>query len=406
MMSDDPIPTDERPAYPSILYVATVGSTIHQFLRPYATHFRSLGWRVDAVANQADIDPTLLEAFDHVYGSPLSRSLLDVMGMIAATRSIARLLAAGRYDIVHVHTPIAGFVTRIAVRRMPRKRRPAVVYTAHGFHFHVGGHPITNALFRTAERVAGRWTDRLIVMNEEDHTAARRARIVPAAHLYRLPGIGIDLDRYSRAAVTPAEAEAARGPLGSAPGSPLIVSIGELSVRKRPWDVVTALTMMRHGDATLVFVGDGPERPRVLAAIEGAGLADRVRLTGHVDDVRPLLGAASVLVLASSREGLPRSIMEALAMEVPVVASSARGNAELVDDSGFIVPIGDPRALADAVDVILDGPDEALAMGRRGRARMLQKYDLAILLNLHESIYRDALAMSQRLRNDPGPSQL
>lgn len=402
------MPLGQRDPTPSVLYVATVAGTVRHFLRPYAIHFRSMDWRVDAAANQADSDPTLIEAFDHVYGWPLSRSLLDIPGIVQASRAMSRLLAAGRYDIVHVHTPIAGFVTRIAVRRMPRESRPAVVYTAHGFHFHVGGRPLTNLFFRTAERVAGRWTNSLIVINKEDESAAERAKIVPRAHLYRLPGIGIDLDWYSRASVAPGDVEAALDQVGAPPGWPLIVSIGELNTNKRPWDVVAALAAMRHTHAMLVLAGDGPDRLRVMAAIEEARVGDRVRVVGRIDDVRPLLAAASILVLASGREGLPRSIMEALAMEVPVVASNARGNAELVADSGAIVPIGDPLALANAIDSILDRPDQARAMGHSGRARMLATYDLRILLDRHEAIYRQVLLGRERLlaRDRVGPPRL
>src|SRR3954453_3189996 len=121
---------------PRLLYVATVASTVHHFLRPYARQLRADGWQVDAAANGLHELPGLSEAFDRLEELPLSRSLFDLRGILAATRAIARLLRSGRYDIVHVHTPIAAFAVRAAATSVPRNLRPSIVYTAHGFHFH------------------------------------------------------------------------------------------------------------------------------------------------------------------------------------------------------------------------------------------------------------------------------
>lgn len=379
-----------RGAQTSLLYVTTVSSTVRHFLAPYATHFRRLGWRVDAAANGVTHDREVLRAFDHVYELPLSRSPLDLKGLRGAGGAVTWALATG-YDIVHVHTPIASFITRFAVQRLAAPARPRVAYTAHGFHFHRGGHPLTNALFLTAERMAGRWTDRLVVINGEDHEAALRHRIVPPRHLVRMPGIGIDTAIYSRGSV-PADAfRSARHELGVSPGGPLFAVMGDMNRNKRPADAIEALALMRHADATLVFIGDGPQRDHVESLAEQRRVTQRVRITGFIDDVRPLLGSATALVMPSRREGLARSVMEALALEVPVVASTARGNRELVESDGLIVPIGGVVALARAMDWLIDHPDERLAMGHRGRSRMVDRYDLRNLIQLHEELYGEML---------------
>lgn len=380
------------PSGVSLLLVATLAHTIRTFLLPYAAHFRALGWRVDAAANGVGGDKVLQEAFDHVYELPLSRSILDLGGILRAGRAISALLDT-RPDIIHVHTPIAGFVTRFAVRREPAERRPAVVYTAHGFHFYKGGNPATNALFQTAERVAGRWTDRLVVINDEDEAAAVRNRIVPRGRLVRMPGIGIDTSTWSPSSVPPNGAARVRGQLGIAADAPIFVVVGELNRNKRQGKAIAALASMQHGDAHLVLLGDGPERAALEALVVHLSLRDRVHLLGFVQDVRPVLCAATALILPSQREGLARSVMEALALEVPVIASTARGNRELVGtDSGILVGTGDVRQLADAMDRLIDHPDERLAMGLRGRERMVEQYDLNVLIRLHEALYLQMLA--------------
>ena len=246
----DPGVSRRRP--PSLLMVATVSATIRGFLLPYATHFRGLGWRVEAAANGVTSDPGLEGVFDELHELPLSRSIIDAGGIVRTLVELSRILKGG-FDIVHVHTPIAAFVTRAAIRRLPAGSRPAVVYTAHGLPFDARGGRARNAVFVTAEQIAGRWTDRLVVINEQDHAAALRHRIVPRRHLVLMPGIGVDTAWYSRSSVPADEIEAARAHLGIEPGTAMFVVVGELTIRKRPFDVVAALGRMTHRDCHLVL---------------------------------------------------------------------------------------------------------------------------------------------------------
>lgn len=382
----------KNPAGPSLLIVATVSSTVAAFLAPYADHFRSRGWRVDVAANGATSDPRLLASFDHAHELPLSRSLRDVRGLERARRAMQRVLEIPP-DIVHVHTPIASFMTRYVVGRMPVERRPMVAYTAHGFHFHEGGHMVANALFLTAERIAARWTDRLIVISDEDEKAARRHRIVARRRLVRHPGIGLDTRFYAASAVDADTPARVREQLGITVDAPVYAVVGELNRNKRQVDAIAALSVMRNRDTHLLLAGGGPERPVLESQARDAGVEDRVHFLGVIDDVRPVVRAATALLLLSRREGLARSVMEALALEVPVIASTARGNRELLaEDSGIVFETSDVQGLARAMDWMIDHPDERRRMGGRGRARMVERYDIRLLIRMHEELYEGMLA--------------
>ena len=371
--------------------VATVTPLIRNFYLPYAAHFRRLGWRVDAAADAAVADHALRDAFDHVYDLPLSRSMRDIGHHVRSLRAIARLLSE-RPRIVHVHSPIAAFLTRLAIRRLPPASRPAVVYTAHGFHFHRGGSRVANLLFLTLERIAGRWTDRLIVINAEDEAAAIEKRIVPRRHLVRMPGVGVDTEWYARSAPSPEGVAGVRRSLGVPERVPLFVVVGELHPRKRQQDAIDALASMARRDAHLVLAGEGGMKADLERQIARLGLGDRVHLPGFVDDVRPLLVAATALVVPSSREGLARSVMEALALETPVIASTARGNEELLSgDAGVLVPIGDVGRLAAAMEVLAGDAGAGREMGVRGRARVVSKYRLDMVIRMHERVYAEVL---------------
>ncbi len=381
-----------EPGGPRLLVIATVGSTIRMFLTPLAKRARARGWHVEAAASRvadAALDP---EAFQVVHELPLSRSLRSVRSLPAGVLAIRRLVGATRPDVVHVHTPIASFVTRLAVRTLSAGTRPAVVYTAHGFHFHQRGRRLTNAVFLFAERLAGRWTDRLIVINDEDEAAALRHRIVSRSRLVHMPGIGIDTAWYARDALPPGAPAAARAELDVPSGAPLFVTVGELNANKRQSDAIRALARMTHRDARLALLGNGPSRPALEAMTTALGVEDRVRFAGTVMDVRPAVAASTALLITSLREGLARSVMEALALEVPVIASTARGNRELVGDDGIVVEVGDVPALSAAMDWLIDHRDEAAAMGRRARARMVRRYELGVVGDLHERLYDELLA--------------
>jgi len=389
-------PEGTSPRTPHLLVVATVSITIRNFLIPYAAHFRALGWTVDAAATGVSMDPAIRGAFDHVYELPLSRSLTDLVSLLRGTRAISKILKS-QPDIVHVHTPIAAFVTRLVIRRTSDDRRPVVAYTAHGFHFHEGGHAATNAFYLLAEKVAGRWTDRLIVMNGEDYDAARRHKIVAGSRLLRMPGIGVDTDWYSRAAIDPEELTRIRRAFRVGPSTPLFVSVAELSRRKRGADIIKALAQMKNREAILILAGEGPERRRLEDLADHLGVRNRVHFAGFIADVRALVASATALVIASDREGLARAVMESLSLGVPVIASTAKGNPELVGtDSGSVFSIGDVGDLASRMDWLIEHPVERRTMGDRGRVRMVEAYDLRILVRMHDEMYAAMLASRGR----------
>jgi glycosyltransferase involved in cell wall biosynthesis len=217
---------------PRLLITTTVPATLTHFLLPYAEEMRSRGWQVDALTGEVEggSPPELGEAFDRVFSTRWQRDLKHPRTWVGAPREVRALLLRERYDVVHTHTPIASFVLRLVVASLPRSHRPAVVYTAHGFHFHPLQRPVRNAAFRAAERLAGRWTDRLLVINEVDRDAATRHRIVPADRVLHVPGIGVDLDHYrptdellsaARARATSTSCgPSARSPASSTPCSP------------------------------------------------------------------------------------------------------------------------------------------------------------------------------------------
>ena len=372
---------------PRLLIVTTVAATLRAFLLPYARHFRALGWRVDALARDASSLLECREAFDACHEIAFTRRPWELRGLRAMNAAIRDLAVREGYDIVHVHTPVASFVTRMALRKLPEKARPKIVYTAHGFHFYRGGNPLKNSVYLNLERLAARWTDRLVVINKEDYETAQARRLLPPERIVHMPGIGLDLSAWNREAVL---ASGSGGPglreeLGLEADDKIFLMVAEFNPGKRHRDAIAALAMTSRPDFHLALAGRGPLEDAVRAQAERLGVAGRVHLLGQRPDVPRLMLASLATVLPSEREGLNRSVMESIALGVPVLGADARGIRDLVTDPsrGALFPVGQPAALAAAMVAVAAGPP---------RPQPDPAWDIGNLLRAHEELYSGLLS--------------
>lgn len=372
---------------PRLLIVSTVPATLRAFLLPFARHYRALGWQVDAAARDIDSLPELKQEFDACHALPLSRNPRDIGTLLRAPAAIRELVEKGRYDIVHVHTPVAAFLVRFALRTL--QPRPRVVYTAHGFHFHRNGRPLPNAVFRLAERLAAPWCDALVTINREDFDAARSNGF--ETRVEYMPGIGVDTKRWAPSAVDAEAVAAVRRELGLAAHDVLFLMVAEFNPGKRHRDVLGAMQLLGESHIHVAFAGDGPLRAPLQEQAAGLGLATQLHFLGFRRDIPVLARASRAVLLPSEREGLPRSLLEALSLGVPIIGADTRGISELTEGCGLKHGVGDAEGLAAAMRRLARDEGEAAAMGARGRARMVADYDEQVVIGLHDKLYTDLL---------------
>ncbi len=397
--------SNSKHVQPRILIVTTIAATLRAFLLPLARHFQEAGWRVDAAANGVDQDPICQGAFERVWEAGWGRNPILPRNLMMTSR-LRAIAIENEYDIVHVHTPVAAFVTRLALRPLRQSQRLQMLYTAHGFHFHPEGGAVRNKVFSFLERKAANWTDFLIVMNREDLRAAKEKNLLEPDRLRFMPGIGVDRSRYSRSSVSQGELDGLYRELGFGADKPVLLMVAEFTKRKCHVDAIRAFAKVAHPRAQLVLAGAGPllEAMKQLAA--SLGTADRVHFLGIRDDVPVLMKAAHALVLPSRQEGLPRCILEALTMGVPVIGSRIRGTTELLErKAGLLVDVGDVDQLAQAMKLVLDDDAAAAAMGRAGREQS-ESYDLTHILRMHEELYKEALALRRQTSYDEADRSL
>ncbi|MDB9379246.1 glycosyltransferase, partial [Nodularia sphaerocarpa] len=359
---------------------------------PFAKYFRLQGWCVEAMAYGISANAECLQAFDHVWDVEWSRNPLAPFNLVVAPRIIQDVIQQGQYDIVHVHTPVAAFVTRYALKHWQKQPKPQVIYTAHGFHFYRGGKAFKNGVFLALEKVAGRWTDHLVVINREDEKAAKQYKLISPERIHYMPGIGVDIQHYSLDADQADEVERVRQELSLTPEISLFLSVAELIPRKHPEDILRAFAGLKRPSTCLAFAGDGAMLKPMQQLASSLGIQDQVRFLGFRKDISTLMRAAVATILASEQEGLPRCVMESMCLGIPVIGTCIRGTQDLLEDGcGLLFQVGDVQALTNAIAWILDHPHEARMIGQRGRDRMAP-FELQQIIQMHEKLYAEALS--------------
>jgi glycosyltransferase involved in cell wall biosynthesis len=372
--------------------MSTLAVTIEAFLLPFAELLRQRGHKVYAAANGVTTRAKCKEVFDGVWEMNWSRSPFNVMGPLRSLREIRRIVRNEKIDLVHVHTPIAAFAARLALRSTKVASGTKVLYTAHGFHFHSGNSFMRNAPIIALEKVASSWTDHMIVINREDFDAAQRLRLLPPEKISYFPGIGVDTEYYSRESVPAERIASFRRSIGVSENTEYFVMVAEFTKRKRHRDLMDAFAALSRQDTYLILAGVGPLFSSIQEYSKWLNIASRVVFLGSCEDVRPVLASAIAMILPSEREGLPRSIMESLSMEVPVIASNIRGSRDLLSDGGGILTeVGDIKGISNAMRWMLANSEKARLMGKRGRQRM-HEFSLEKVERLHAKLYDQLLS--------------
>jgi glycosyltransferase involved in cell wall biosynthesis len=280
---------------------------------------------------------------------------------LRATWRLAQQFRRRQPDIVHTHSSKAGVLGRVAARLA---RVPKVVHSVHGWSFNDDMSKSARALIVGVERVAARFTDALVVESSTDLPKGLSRRI-GRARQYALIRNGIDLTRFIDVEVNRAEM---RESLGIPVDAWLVGTVGRLADQKDPMLMVEAFAKVAAniGDGHFVWVGDGPLRAKVEARAAQLALTDRFHLVGVRRDVPNVLRALDVFALSSRWEGLPRTVTEAMASSIPVVATNVDGVAELIDHgvNGVLVSTGDANGLADALCCLHREPARAERLAR------------------------------------------
>jgi len=333
----------------------------------------------------------------------------------ACLRELEALIERIEPDIVHTHSSKAGVLGRMAawnVYRRSESARPAVVHTIHGPPFMPGDDLRTRAknwIYTKAERFAA---DRChtIVSVADAMTEQFLDRGIGHVDQYITVRSGMETERFLRPG--PGETrDEARAALGFAPDDFVIGTVARLAEHKGHDTVLDALGNDLRTDRRwkLLWVGDGWWSDRLLARVKSMGLSSQVVSTGLVPQARIpfMMRAMDVLCHPSEREGLPRTVPQALLCAVPVVASDCDGTPEACLDpftdpsipesraTGRLFPVGDADRLRAGVRWMHENPDARARLGSQGRAICASAFSAGTMVSMLEDVYADAIAQAE-----------
>ena len=338
------------------LMYASVASMIQQFNMANIRLLLESGYEVDVVCNLeqgSTITPEKIAAMRselegmgvRVIHVPIPRKISAIGEIITSFRMSRQIIAQGEYSLIHCHSPIGSVLCRLANRFSGRYGKAKMIYTAHGFHFFKGAPLLNWLIFYPMEWFCSWFTDVLITINHEDHDLASRQ--FRARQVAYVPGIGVDLEKYRTDSSGWAEKLAELGLCGA---DTILVSVGELSVRKNHEVVLRALAREQDPHYQYLICGLGPLKEQLEQLVEELGIRDRVHFLGYRNDIAQILNIANIYVFPSLQEGLPVALMEAMAAGKAVACSRIRGNTDLIEEQGGT--LFDPRSVDDCADAI------------------------------------------------------
>lgn len=362
-----------------ILQVTAVDFTVDKFLTPLINRLQREGHEVHVAC--AKTKPSTSGITMHPIAFARNMNMLKHM---KAVQQLVKLLRRENYDAIHTHTPVASVLSRIAAKIAGV---PLVIYTAHGFYFHERMPKLQYQVVYAIEKYAARFfSDYVFFQSEEDYALAKQKQFKKSERLVHI-GNGVSKERFN---VTQYDRQAARQALGLPADAPVFLFVGRQVKEKGLQELVDAFEYLPE-QAHVVIVGGQVPGDRDSIHIEAK---DRLHVLGEREDIPNLLSAADVFVLPSYREGLPRSIIEAMAMGKPVIATNIRGCREEVihEQTGLLCNVQDAQDLAAKMNVFLEQPSFIQTYGEAGLQRFLEMYDEEKVLDRQMTIYQMHIA--------------
>lgn len=373
-----------------ILFVATVRSHIGQFHMPFIKQLKNRGCEVHAAFkdNSADKPGLDLSAIDKVYDIPFSRSPYSASN-IKAYGMLKKIINENNYDAIHCHTPMGAVVTRLAAKKARNDNSTKVIYTAHGFHFYNGASKKNWLLYYTVEKYLSKFTDCLITINQEDYDAAVKNGF-KAKEIRKVDGVGVDISKFHT--VSAEEKLSLRMEYGFDGDDFLLIYPADFCERKNQnmlFDMMKIL-LEKSDKFKLLLPGLDEKAQPYIEYAKSIGIFDNIFVMGYRRDIDKLVGMSDISVSSSRQEGLPINLIEAMAIGNAIVATDVRGNNDLVENgvNGFLVPLDDSAAMADAVLKIYNSSQLAQKF-KQANINMVKKYEVGNVIGQMTKIYED-----------------
>lgn len=354
--------------------------------RPCIEAAMKMGYEVYLGVNRANPEELECELDINLFDAHTFRNILDIKSNIIAYKNMMKILRSGDVEVIHCNTPIGGLIGRICGKRA---KVPKVIYTAHGFHFYKGAPIIKGTIFKLAEKIMARYTDAIITMNEEDYKAAQEFKLRNNGKVYYVPGVGVNTIDYKNIVV---DKKRVRSELGLNQEDIVLIAMGDLIRRKNYKTSIKAIANAANPNLHFLICGRGPELNNLQKLAKELGVERQIHFLGFRTDIKELLAVSDIFLFTSYQEGLPRSMMEAMASGLPCVSSKIRGVVDLIEDDkgGFLSNPDDIEGFADAINTLAENENSRKTMGANNR-KEIKNYDIENVKEKIKEIYEEVL---------------
>jgi glycosyltransferase involved in cell wall biosynthesis len=366
-----------------ILFISNISRSITNFAIPSIKAAQNMGYEFHAAANYENFDDDISKYNITLHQIDLNRQPLNLKN-IKAFKQLLELLRKENFDVIHCNTPIGGVLGRLCGWRA---KVPIVIYTAHGFNFYEGA-PLKNwLLFYPAERILAHFTDNIITINQEDFKQAKKFRLRKDGKAYYVPGVGVDTSSIKLAV---SKRQEIMKELEINDSAILLISVGELNRNKNYHVIIKALGKLRNLNIHYIICGVGDKMDMLISLAKENNIEGNVHFLGYRTDVPQLLKSCDIFVMPSYREGLSRSMMEAMSAGLPCIASKIRGNVDLIEvgKGGYLSLPDDVDGFADAIHRI---SEDVLLREQMGiyNLEAVKLFDIEIVKSIMKDIYEE-----------------
>lgn len=375
-----------------IIQISAIDATMDKLLRRLNELSIEDGYDVIGVCSAGDKTDSLKREGFNIKNINIDRKISPISNL-KSIYEMYKLFKKEKPDIVHVHTPIAAVLGRIAAKLA---KVPNIVYTAHGFYFHENMKPLVYKLFLNVEKIMARWaTDFIFTQSEEDAKTALQNKFIDKDKIIAI-GNGVDVcGKFNPKNINKNEIDDLYKELGLKKEDKIVSFIGRLVKEKGIFDLLDSYEEINI-DTKFIIIGDvfqGDRDTETIEKINKYKENKNIIFTGARSDIHNLLYISDIFCLPSYREGMPRSIIEAMAMECAVVATNIRGSREEVIEgkTGYLVNLKSPNEIANKIDNILSNEELLESMKLEGRKRAQKIYDEDVVVKKQLDVFDQLL---------------
>lgn len=380
--------------------------TVKYLLWPLIDKLKKEGYEVEIACSRGEESKTL-EKKGYVFKFVNIDRKVSLFSNIKSIIEIYKIIKKGKYDIVHVHTPAASVMGRIAAKL---SGVPLIIYTAHGFYFHEGiSRAKYNTILKIEKYLAKYFTDFIFSQSEEDRKTALKNHFIDKNKILTISN-GVDTQGiFNPINIERDKIDELYKEFNLEKNDKIITFVGRLVKEKGVIDLLEAFNNINFNDETkvkLLMIGDVAQSERdkdTIKELEKYRDNPNIIFTGHRNDINSMLYITDVFCLPSYREGMPRSIIEAMAMECAVVATDIRGSKEEVVDgkTGFLVPVNSINILSDKIKELVEDEKLLKKMKNAGRRRAEKLFDEKEIVKKQLEIFSKLLNPRQIIGSEP-----